>query len=91
MKKPYSTKQLRSHPDQISFCDTLQLPLGHGGKREGAGRKKGEATTTIRVPVACLSDIHKLLDKYKAEVQAQKEKKASQKSKTCRIPGNKKC
>jgi hypothetical protein len=33
----------------------------HGGKRKGSGRKKGEETKVIRVPVSMLDEIKKLI------------------------------
>lgn len=33
-----------------------------GGKREGAGRPKGEPTKAIRVPLSCLADIKKIIE-----------------------------
>lgn len=38
-----------------------------GGKREGAGRKPAEPTTTIRIPSALLKQIKKLIEDYKAK------------------------
>lgn len=35
----------------------------HGGAREGAGRPKGEPTIVIRVPIAKLEAIRKILEK----------------------------
>jgi hypothetical protein len=34
----------------------------HGGKRENSGRKKGEPTKVIRVPVKHLPAIYKLIE-----------------------------
>ncbi len=38
----------------------------HGGKRKGAGRPKGEATKTIRVPISKLSAVLKIIKGDKA-------------------------
>lgn len=35
----------------------------HGGKRENAGRKKGEPTKTIRVPVSKIEEVKKVIKK----------------------------
>lgn len=35
----------------------------HGGKRKGAGRKKGEPTKTIRVPVSKIEEVKKVIKK----------------------------
>jgi hypothetical protein len=40
----------------------------HGGKREGAGRKKGIETKTMRVPIT-------LIDEIKELIRNEKEKK----------------
>lgn len=37
--------------------------MNHGGKRKGAGRKKKEPTTTIRVPVSMVDQIKSLIKK----------------------------
>lgn len=37
----------------------------HGGKREGAGRKRGIETKTIRVPVYLITKIKELIEKEK--------------------------
>lgn len=41
-----------------------------GGKREGAGRPKAKhgETFTIRVPVACLPKIRKIVEEYKKSI-----------------------
>lgn len=48
-----------------------EIKQGHGGKRAGAGRPKGtrrkEPTKAIRVPLALLPEIEKLIEKHKAE------------------------
>lgn len=36
-----------------------------GGYRENAGRKKGEPTTTLRVPVALVDKIKEMVRKHK--------------------------
>lgn len=45
-----------------------------GGKREGAGRPKGEPTKAVRVPLAHLSDIKKILNNsaYKVPIFSSK-------------------
>ncbi|PLC59304.1 hypothetical protein CIK00_03275 [Photobacterium carnosum] len=60
-------RKIKHNPNQISIIDTLQLPLGHGGKRDGAGRKKSEPTTTIRVPVSLIPTINKLVMEHKGK------------------------
>lgn len=35
----------------------------HGGQRKGAGRKKGEPTKTIRVPVSKIEEVKKVIKK----------------------------
>lgn len=55
----------KPHEDQMSLIDLLNAPLGHGGKRAGAGRKKGMKTTTIRVPVDIIPEIQELIVNYK--------------------------
>lgn len=52
--------------------DQLNIPVikqAHGGSRVGAGRPKGttrkEPTIPIRVPVALLPEIEKLIEEYK--------------------------
>lgn len=37
----------------------------HGGRRAGSGRKREEATKTIRVPVALLEKIKKMISEHK--------------------------
>lgn len=37
-----------------------------GGKRPGAGRKPGEVSVVIRVPVGILPDVQALIERYKA-------------------------
>lgn len=46
----------------------------HGGKREGAGRKKREQTKAIRVPVALIPAINKLISDYKDCKKSQQER-----------------
>jgi hypothetical protein len=48
-----------------------EIKQGHGGKRAGAGRPKGtrrkEPTKPIRVPVAILPEIEKMIERHKAK------------------------
>lgn len=37
----------------------------HGGKRIGAGRKRGEPSTVVRVPNSILSEVRLLVSNYK--------------------------
>lgn len=56
-------------------AETRYASVGHGGKREGSGRKKGEETTTInfRVPKARKEEIKKeLRNKLKLILQISK-------------------
>ena len=52
-------------PNQISIVDTLKLPLGHGGKRSGAGRKKGEPSVTMRIPESLVPTIREIILNHK--------------------------
>lgn len=56
--------------DQLNIPEIKQA---HGGKRVGAGRKKGsrrkEPTKAIRVPVALLPEIEKLIEEHEAETE----------------------
>ena len=53
----------------IEMADAFGWKMGHGGKREGAGRKKTAIETkTIRVPVALIPQVQQLITDYKARV-----------------------
>lgn len=45
------------------FTDLLSFNMAnnHGGQREGAGRKKKEPTTTMRVPVSLVEAVKKFI------------------------------
>ena len=61
----FKMSKKKHNPNQLSIIDTLQLPLGHGGRRTGAGRKKSEPTATIRVPTSLIPIINKLVVAHK--------------------------
>ena len=42
--------------------DVFSGRISHGGRRKGAGRPRGEPTTTIRVPVSLLPEIRLILN-----------------------------
>lgn len=49
-------KQLLSNPK-------AKIVISHGGHRKNAGRKKGEPTKTIRVPVSKIEEVKKVIKK----------------------------
>jgi hypothetical protein len=52
--------------DQMSFVDEHDWKLGHGGKRNGAGRPKNKAETKVmRVPEELVEQVQKMIDDYK--------------------------
>lgn len=67
MKKPID-KPL----DQLPITG---IPRKRGGKQPGAGRPKGttkvEPSKAIRVPVALLPEIEKLIEQYKGQGRAE--------------------
>ena len=48
--------------DNFKKIDELTEKLSHGGKREGAGRKKKEPTEVIRVPKSMIPAIKALIE-----------------------------
>ena len=44
---------------------------GRGGKREGSGRKAGEGSKMVRVPLGCLDAVQRLIADYKAGNQTE--------------------
>lgn len=66
---------LRVGNHKMKTLDQINLPgvkQPRGGKRTGAGRKKGsgkkEPTQAIRVPVALLPEIERLVGAHKAKL-----------------------
>lgn len=53
----------------LEICNSNQgvsmSSSGHGGRRAGSGRKKGESTTVVRVPDSILPDVILLISEYK--------------------------
>ncbi|WP_047879348.1 hypothetical protein [Photobacterium aquae] len=47
--------------------------MSRGGAREGAGRKKGEPTEVIRVPVFLVEHIKSLITRYKQDPELYRE------------------
>lgn len=62
---------------KLNQLNIPEIKQSHGGKREGAGRPKGttrkEPTKAIRVPVALLPEIEKLIEEHEAERETEKE------------------
>jgi hypothetical protein len=46
---------------------TREADMARGGKRENAGRTKGEPTKTIRIPIGLLDAVEALIRLYKSE------------------------
>jgi len=63
-KKPF----VITHPkltDNAFMAKKALSKSKRGGYRENAGRKKGEPTTTLRVPVALVEKIKEIVKKHK--------------------------
>ena len=53
----------------IGDIDGVELKMGRGGARKGAGRPKSKPDTKVmRVPVDLVDEIQKIIDNYKAEL-----------------------
>lgn len=50
---------------QLDLLDEDQGNYGHGGLREGAGRKKGKGSKLIRVPALLVDQVDTLIKKYR--------------------------
>lgn len=62
-------KQKKQDLDQMTIFDCgVEDKMGHGGKRENAGRKKGkEKTIVMRVPESLVDEIRALIEAHKAK------------------------
>lgn len=52
---------------QLDFFQVKPGCYGHGGPREGAGRKKGEGSKLIRIPTQLVERVESLITKYKSD------------------------
>ncbi|AZS26235.1 hypothetical protein DYL72_15910 [Vibrio anguillarum] len=60
----------------IDMADIFNWKLGHGGKREGSGRKKSEGSEVIRVPSQLVPQVKKMIEEYKNNIDQSKKKAA---------------
>lgn len=52
----------------ISMAESFGWKQGHGGKRDGAGRKKSAIRTiTLRVPEELVPDVRKMIEHYRSQ------------------------
>ncbi|MCJ8351374.1 hypothetical protein [Moritella sp.] len=69
MKKKTTTKKSNQNQMSIGDIDGVELKMGRGGARKGAGRPKSKPDTKVmRVPVDLVDEIQKIIDNYKAEL-----------------------
>lgn len=62
-KNCYIRNKIGCHcKDSCGYEQTI-IEVSHGGRRRGAGRKKGEPTKTIRVPVSKIEEVKKVIKK----------------------------
>ncbi len=55
--------------DQMTIfeCDGVSSAVGHGGKRQGSGRHKREATVVMRVPESLAEQVKELIRQHKEQ------------------------
>ncbi|MGI9920354.1 MULTISPECIES: hypothetical protein [Vibrio harveyi group] len=70
-------KTNKNQPNQMSIgdIDDVELKMGRGGARKGAGRPKTKPDTKVmRVPVDLVEEVQNLIDDYKARLENEQQK-----------------
>lgn len=67
---------------KLNQLNIPEIKQAHGGKRAGAGRKKGstrkEPTKAIRVPLSLLSEVEKLIAAHQSDQDKPEKEKGNE-------------
>lgn len=69
-KELLMAKDKHAPAGQMDLADTENWALGHGGRRNNAGRKNGEGSKTMRIPTVLVPVVEKLIMDYKQQTKS---------------------